>query len=165
MIGLRQDGRYDIWRHRKSGGLYLVLSMGAMQESKQNPFDELFVIYRCLENGYTWIRNRQEFLDGRFEQILEPGELDAVRNSSYLEFDEEPVDPTYDAPVPGYGDVFTVEDFRNSCQHQSLIDYDGDGNPAREENGKILVDLNWNVSPSRRGEIPASATHIVWFNR
>ncbi len=52
-------------RHRK-GGLYRVLSEGVWE-----PDRSAVVIYDDAE-GKVWVRPRQEFEDGRFEQVSMP---------------------------------------------------------------------------------------------
>ena len=58
-------------------------------------------------------------------------------------------------------DVYTVEEFNAFCDDGNFIDYDGFGHPVRDG----LLDPCITVKPSRRGEIPADATHVVWYNR
>lgn len=60
------------------------------------------------------------------------------------------------------GDIFTIEEFREMCEDGSLIDYDGFGHPI---NGDGYEDPAWCIIPSRREELPASVTHIEWFNK
>lgn len=163
-IGLRRDGRFDVWRHLKTGGLYLVTHSHVMDESAKNPFESFYVVYVSLSDGRTWYRPRREFHDGRFEQckipVEEPGFSD-----TYLDFVEDIVDPVYNADVPDYGDVMTVADWVSYCESGGFIDYDGHGNPAQAYEDGIRMAGDWVVYPSTRGEIPASATHIVWYNR
>ncbi len=58
-------------------------------------------------------------------------------------------------------DVYTIEEFRQLVESRVFIDYDGFGYPVRDG----LADPNIWVKPSRVNEIPADATHIVWYNR
>lgn len=58
-------------------------------------------------------------------------------------------------------DVYTVEEFRELCGSGSFIDYDGHGYPVKD--GK--ADDSVMIRPSKVNEIPADATHVVWFNR
>ena len=58
-------------------------------------------------------------------------------------------------------DVYTVEEFRAFVESGAFIDYDGFGHPVRDG----LSDEGIVVQPSRVDEIPADATHVVWFNR
>ena len=55
----------------------------------------------------------------------------------------------------------TIGRFNENCENGSFIDYDGYGYPAKF--GKMNPKIK--IYPSRRLEIPADATHIVWFNR
>jgi hypothetical protein len=58
-------------------------------------------------------------------------------------------------------DVYTVAEFRQFCKQGHFIDYDGFGHPVRERKANPSV----TVKPSRIDEIPADATHVVWYNR
>lgn len=66
----------------------------------------------------------------------------------------------YVSEVPEYGTLMTVEEFKNAVTNGFFIDYDGSGEPA-----KILVDKSVSIRPSKVNEIPADATHIVWYNK
>lgn len=62
--------------------------------------------------------------------------------------------------------VFPVAKFRELVQEQTYSNSDGYGHPAKGgKNILILTDLTVKVRPSTVNEIPADATHIVWFNR
>lgn len=58
-------------------------------------------------------------------------------------------------------DVYTVEVFKEYCKDRLFTDYDGFGHPVKNS----LVDCSIEIKPSRVGEIPNDATHIVWYNR
>jgi len=58
-------------------------------------------------------------------------------------------------------DVYTLEDFIDCVKSGGFIDDDGFGHPVKDD--KMNMDI-W-VKPSRLEEIPADATHIVWYNR
>lgn len=58
-------------------------------------------------------------------------------------------------------DVYTVEEFAAHCRNHSFVDYDGFGHPVRDG----LCDPRVTVSPSRIADIPADATHVVWYNK
>ncbi len=64
-------------------------------------------------------------------------------------------------PIPSYGDLMTVSEFREHCESGMFIDYDGHGYPATEKQ----MDGGVTIRPSSRTLIPEWATHIVWFNR
>ena len=70
----------------------------------------------------------------------------------------------YNREIPEYGDVMTVDDFRDSVKVGAFIDYDGNGNPAKLVGGHLLMS-DQVIIPSRLVEIPLDATHIVWYNR
>lgn len=61
----------------------------------------------------------------------------------------------------GEDDVYTVAEFLAHVRNRGFIDYDGFGHPVKD--GK--ADESVYVKPSRASEIPADATHVVWFNR
>ena len=58
-------------------------------------------------------------------------------------------------------DVYTVDEFTRFCADSLFTDYDGSGHPVREH----LADPDIVTKPSRLQDIPANATHIVWYNR
>jgi hypothetical protein len=58
-------------------------------------------------------------------------------------------------------DVYTVEAFRQAAETWVFVDSDGFGYPVRNE----FADPKIIIKPSKINEIPADATHIVWFNR
>jgi hypothetical protein len=58
-------------------------------------------------------------------------------------------------------DVYTIEEFLKCVETGAFIDYDGFGHPVRDG----LADPTIWIKPSRVKEIPADATHIVWYNR
>ncbi len=67
----------------------------------------------------------------------------------------------YPDDIPAYGDLFTVEVFREEVSCGMFIDDDGSGCPS---NG-VKCDMGFNIFPSNLGKIPEDATHIIWFNK
>ena len=53
----------NIWRHKKAGGLYVIIDERAVIEKTMEPA----TIYRSISDNRTWIRPKAEFHDGRFE--------------------------------------------------------------------------------------------------
>lgn len=68
--------------------------------------------------------------------------------------------PGYEEPIPEYGHVMTMEEFRESVRLGMFIDYDGSGYPAKD--GKMMRKY---IRPSDLDQIPEDATHVVWFNK
>jgi hypothetical protein len=58
-------------------------------------------------------------------------------------------------------DVYTISEFRDHVQDSSFVDHDGYGCPVKDRK----ADKSIIIKPSRIADIPADATHIVWFNR
>jgi len=56
---------FNIWRHKKTGGLYIIIDEDARIEAT----DQRATIYRSLSDNRTWIRPFEEFHDGRFEVL------------------------------------------------------------------------------------------------
>jgi hypothetical protein len=52
-----------IWRHKKSGGLYKIVSRDAFLENSMVKA----VVYESLWDGQVWVRPASEFFDGRFQ--------------------------------------------------------------------------------------------------
>jgi len=52
---------FEIWRHVKTGGLYMVLVRDAIIEADMTEA----VVYRGIDLK-TWVRPAVEFFDGRF---------------------------------------------------------------------------------------------------
>ena len=57
--------------------------------------------------------------------------------------------------------VYTIEAFKRLVASGCFIDYDGFGNPAKDN----LSDVEIEIKPSKIKNVPLDATHIVWFNR
>ncbi|MEO0861129.1 MAG: DUF1653 domain-containing protein [Pseudomonadota bacterium] len=55
----------EIWQHKKSGGLYVVVERSAYIEADLTPA----VVYRSLFDGAVWVRPAAEFFDGRFRNL------------------------------------------------------------------------------------------------
>lgn len=59
------------------------------------------------------------------------------------------------------GDLYTIEEFISMCKAGAFNDYDGYGNPVK--NNRMNTDVS--VYPSEIDKIPSDVTHIVWFNK
>lgn len=67
----------------------------------------------------------------------------------------------YEQDILDYGDVMTVDEFKDCCDCGGFIDYDGFGYLVKD--GKMNDEIE--ICPSKRHLIPKSATHICWLNR
>lgn len=71
--------------------------------------------------------------------------------------------PTFE-PQPSYGDLMTVDEWKETVQSGGFIDYDGNGDLAT---GKFVSDIEirptditlFNIS------LPMWATHVMWYNK
>lgn len=61
-----------------------------------------------------------------------------------------------------FGDLMTVDEFKELAEQGTLIDFDGYG--MQVVNRKVAKHLD-NVYPSKAGSIDFEATHILWINR
>jgi hypothetical protein len=65
----------DVWRHRKRGTTYEVLTEGASLQCSAAPEfesafeDDCWTVYRSLQTGTYYVRPTAEFQDGRFELL------------------------------------------------------------------------------------------------
>ena len=58
-------------KHLKSGGTYRILTVNSHLES-EGLKGELYVVYENIDDGLIWIREQNEFFDGRFQEITNP---------------------------------------------------------------------------------------------
>ena len=58
-------------KHLKSGGTYRILAVDSHLES-EGLKGELYVVYENIDDGLIWIREQNEFFDGRFQEITNP---------------------------------------------------------------------------------------------
>jgi len=56
---------FKIWRHKKTGGLYVIIDDDITIEAT----GERGVLYRSVQDGRKWVRSHAQFHDGRFEQL------------------------------------------------------------------------------------------------
>ena len=68
-------------------------------------------------------------------------------------------------PIPDYGDVMSVANFRAYCKNNYFIDYDGFGHPANKKAGFMNGDIVVKPSEIKKLKLHKLYTHIVWFNR
>ena len=60
---MSRDPRSEVYRHQKTGGLYIVIEWDVYIEASVTKA----VVYRNICDGLTWVRPYEEFMDGRFE--------------------------------------------------------------------------------------------------
>lgn len=80
---------------------------------------------------------------------------------AYTESVKFTVTGTYGCHPPSEDDVYTVTEFLEFVDSGAFIDYDGYGNPVKDNK----ADLTKIIKPSMVNKIPKDATHIVWYNR
>lgn len=56
-------------RHSKRGSTYVVLGDAEVQAKGMVIEGEVVTVYRCESDGLLWVRPRDEFNDGRFEDL------------------------------------------------------------------------------------------------
>lgn len=76
----------NLYRHKKTGNLYLALDVGRMQANSwrrptgpdNDPWRHFgdvdmqeVVVYISLKDRSMWVRPKAEFMDGRFEAVVE----------------------------------------------------------------------------------------------
>ena len=57
-----------IYKHLKSGGNYKVLATDAHLE-EEGLKGSFYVVYQNVTDGIIWIRDQNEFFDGRFKEL------------------------------------------------------------------------------------------------
>lgn len=77
-------------------------------------------------------------------------------------------------PVPGYGDLMTVESFVENVACGGFVDDDGHGDPATDTHvwkSSLLTGVDVRIYPSRVDEAFVAwcdrngVTHVCWYNR
>ena len=100
---------------------------------------------------------------GNWEGFLEKTK-DVREEMSRLSYEVALLEPIKYEDIPEYGDLMTLEHFKDCCDAGGFIDYDGSGNYALKDKMS-----NKSVSPSdiKKGRYrdKEEFTHIVWFNR
>lgn len=62
---LRKNAHTGLARHRKTGGLYLLVGPATMQHDGWMDMKDM-VVYRSVETAALWVRPKDEFLE-RFD--------------------------------------------------------------------------------------------------
>lgn len=57
------------WRHVKRGSTYHIVCVATMQSSQRAWDHEITVVYRSNDDGRSWVRTLDEFMDGRFVRV------------------------------------------------------------------------------------------------
>lgn len=65
-------------------------------------------------------------------------------------------------PIPSYGNLMTMEEFKEDVDGGGFIDYDGSGNYS---DGKEMTNITINPSDIQSNEYRKDFTHVVWFNK
>lgn len=65
-------------------------------------------------------------------------------------------------PIPEYGDLMTLEEFREGVRSGMLTDYDGEGQYATATQ---MSDVCVSPSDVASGLVDKGFTHVVWFNK
>ena len=66
----------------------------------------------------------------------------------------------YKNTLTTFGDLMTVQEFKDAVKENFLIDSDGSGNVVKDN-----LEAEWVIYPSIVHLIPEDATHIIWFNK
>jgi hypothetical protein len=67
-------------------------------------------------------------------------------------------------PFPNYGDLLTLQEFKDDCASGGFIDYDGFGNMSTKEGMSDFV-IRPSMLKDKTFVIPEWVTHVEWFNR
>lgn len=65
--------------------------------------------------------------------------------------------------IPDYGDVYSMERFKEHCDCGAFINYDGFAHPIL--NGMMDGDVEIKPSQIRKGKYVKKYESVVWFNR
>lgn len=62
---------FELYRHKKTGGLYVMIAQEAIDEKlgPETDKDFLRVVYASVDDGRIWVRSTKQFFDGRFERV------------------------------------------------------------------------------------------------
>lgn len=83
----------------------------------------------------------------------------------------------YDQEIPSYGDVMTRVEFIGAVRSHAFIDYDGFAHPVKDGKADNSIDVIPSFVGTGRSvehtwkpkatiaDLPADATHVVWFNK
>lgn len=58
------------WRHKKRGSKYTLLTAATLQCSTNKELDYAKVVIYQGDDGQLWVRLKDEFFDGRFEEVF-----------------------------------------------------------------------------------------------
>jgi hypothetical protein len=65
-------------------------------------------------------------------------------------------------PLPDYGDLFAIAEFRECCEHNSITEDDGTGYYATATH---MTNLEASPAWIARGVIDHRWSHVMWFNK
>lgn len=66
----------------------------------------------------------------------------------------------YTKPLSKYGNLMTVEEWKENVKSGGFIDYDGYGNAVKDN---MMTERTF--YPSQKHLVPKDTTHIMWYNR
>ena len=99
----------------------------------------------CKKLAYYFAEEYKKSLQEHYDN---PVKFSSTGNYGNIPYDED--------------DVYTIEEFKEMIDDSIVTDYDGHGHPVKNN----MANPNIWIIPSRLGEdIPANATHIVWYNK
>lgn len=73
------------------------------------------------------------------------------------------LDVEFEQPIPDYGDVFTIEEFKKDCDAGLFVNSDGMGYYGFKD---MMSSVPCYPSKIRTGEKTViKFTHVIWFNK
>jgi hypothetical protein len=143
----RNNPRFDLQRFVKACGISEPISLEEAQRpvrswanvSNLEP-DDLGETQLCNDRGHSWnFENKRRITKFQCPQCREYGL----------------------SPIT-FGDLFTIEEFKQLCKDSFLIDDDGFG---KYSNGKLVSNVCVNPSDVTYNKVLQGWTHVVWYNK
>lgn len=70
------------YRHKKRGTTYVLLGYAEVQADEPLVEGDIVAVYRADSDGKLWVRRRDKFEDGRFENITETPEYREMKEGN-----------------------------------------------------------------------------------